>query len=143
MKYITLIYLILSTNLNAQKIETIKFDGTWVLLTEENSILVNDTLVLIKPNNREKDFELKQLLAKQNPKISQILFLEDRLYFNPYNINCGCKVSKFIWDLRIDKKKQTLNINARRKQKNKFKILTFEKSIFNDIDIDILKLVRI
>jgi hypothetical protein len=144
MKKILFVFLILSTSLNAQEIEKIDFMGTWLLLVKESNLLSSDTIILYKTENN-KQIELKQNLSKQNTDISEVLFLPNRLYFNPYNANCECtNQSELSWKWKINIKQQTINIEAVRKKKNKFKILSFEKSIFNnEFNVEKLILVRI
>lgn len=143
MKKILFVFLILSTSLNAQEIEKIDFIGTWLILVKESNLLSSDTIILYKTENN-KQIELKQNLSKQNTDTSEVLFLPNRLYFNPYNINCNCtNQNKLSWKWKINIKQQTINIDAVRKKKNKFKILSFEKSILNnEFNVEKLILVR-
>ena len=100
MRNIFFLIIIFSLNIHAQKIQNKDFSmNHWLLMGKENEIISKDTLILFKTKNSEKLFKLKEFLIKSNPEINEILFLTNRLYFNPNNINCGCNSSKesFSW----------------------------------------------
>ena len=145
MKHLFFSFLILCSSVTAQKIETIDFVGGWIVSAEENSFSSKDTIVLIKADDRDKQYELKEHLKSQNPETSEVLFLPNRFYFNPNIISCGCRnQNQLLWKWTINIKLQTININVIGKKKNRFKILSFEKSLLiNEISLKKLILVKV
>ena len=139
-------FLFLTFNIYAQKIEKNDFFMKhWLMLGKEIEIISKDTLVLIKTLESEKLFSLKKSLSTSVPELSEILFMSNRLYFNPNNINCGCNNSKesFSWKWKFNYEKQIINIDAQGSKKNQFQILRLENVILNEIETKKLILVRI
>ena len=139
-------FLFLTFNIYAQKIEKNDFSMKhWLMLGKEIEIISKDTLVLIKTLESEKLFSLKKSLSTSVPELSEILFMSNRLYFNPNNINCGCNNSKesFSWKWKFNYEKQIINIDAQGSKKNQFQILRLENVILNEIETKKLILVRI
>jgi hypothetical protein len=146
MKNIFFLIIIFSLNIYAQKIENNDFSmNHWLLMGKENGIISKDTLILFKTKNSEKLFKLKEFLIKSDPEIKEILFLNNRLYFNPYNINCGCNSSKesYSWKWKFDTEKQIININAQGRKKNRFRIMSVDNILINEIETKKLILIRI
>mgnify|MGYP006163262905 CR=1 FL=1 len=139
-------FLFLTFNIYAQKIEKNDFFMKhWLMLGKEIEIISKDTLVLIKTLESEKLFSLKKSLSTSVPELSEILFMSNRLYFNPNNINCGCNNSKesFSWKWKFNYEEQIINIDAQGSKKNQFQILSLENVILNEIETKKLILVRI
>ena len=146
MRNIFFLIIIFSLNIHAQKIQNKDFSmNHWLLMGKENEIISKDTLILFKTKNSEKLFKLKEFLIKSNPEINEILFLTNRLYFNPNNINCGCNSSKesFSWKWKFYTEKQIININTQGRKKNRFRIISVENILINEIDTKKLLLIRI
>jgi hypothetical protein len=146
MKNIFFLIIIFSLNIYAQKIENNDFSmNHWLLMGKEKGIISKDTLILFKTKNSEKLFKLKEFLIKSDPEIKEILFLNNRLYFNPYNINCGCNSSKesYSWKWKFDTEKQIININAQGRKKNRFRIMSVDNILINEIETKKLILIRI
>ena len=139
-------FLFLTFNIYAQKIEKNDFFMKhWLMLGKEIEIISKDTLVLIKTLESEKLFSLKKSLSTSVPELSEILFMSNRLYFNPNNINCGCNNSKesFSWKWKLYTEKQIININAQGRKKNRFRIMSVDNILINDIETKKLILIRI
>jgi len=146
MKNIFFLIIIFSLNIHAQKIENNDFSmNHWLLMGKENGIISKDTLILFKTKNSEKLFKLKEFLIKSDPEIKEILFLTNRLYFNPNNINCGCNSSKesYSWKWKFDTEKQIIYINAQGRKKNRFRIMSVDNILINEIETKKLILIRI
>ena len=146
MKNIFFLFIILSFNIYAQKIEKNDFlMKHWLMLGKENEIFSKDTLVLIKTQDSEKLYTIKKKLSMSVPELTEILFMPNRLYFNPNNINCGCNNSKesFSWKWKFNHEKQIISIDVQGRKKNLFQILRLESVILNEIETKKLILVRI